>query len=619
MLDRLRQGAQGWVSKVLMGLLVVSFAVWGIGGFQGYGAGTLATVGEEEVTVPEFSRLYQQYQRSAQAAGGEVQPAQVLDRLLLDAALDDQARSYNLGVSDGALADEIRQDPSFQGTAGFDRERYELTLQSAGIRRRDYESDIRQAMVRQQIAGAVGAGIDAPQPLLEALYRFRNEERAVSSVLVDASSIEPVGEPGDGELQAFFEENGERFTAPEFRTLGLIVLDPAALAEPDSVSDEAVAELYEQRKTRFSRPERRRVEQIVFASPEAAQAALEKAKAGADFASLAAEAGAAPIDLGLKTEAEFLDPGVAMAAFSAEPNAVVAAIEGALQPSLIRVTEVEPGAVTPLADVADELRSDIAIREARERINDVYDQIEDERAGGALLEEVATKLSLPYRTVPKVSREGTGEDGAPIADLPGGEQLLTEAFESDVGLENNALRLADGSFVFFEVLDLVPSRQRTLDEVRDEVVAAWKAEEVAARIEEKAGALFERLQGGETLAAIAAEIGATVQTVEGVKRGGGGAPGLSPNAVAQAFGGPEGHVANAEADAPPARILLRVDKVIDPPFFAEAADAQAMAGQLQEAMRNDVLGSFNRQLLQARDARVNNAVFSQLTGTPQAQ
>jgi peptidyl-prolyl cis-trans isomerase D len=320
----------------------------------------------------------------------------------------------------------------------------------------------------------------------------------------------------------------------------------------------------------------------------------------------------------MKTQAEFLDPGVATAAFAAEPNTIVAAIEGALQPSLIRVVEVEPGSVVPLEEVAERLRDDIALRAAGERINDVYDQIEDERAGGALLEEAATNLSLPYRTIAKVSREGFGEDGAPLADLPGGEQLLAEAFESDVGLENNALRLGDGSYVFYEVLDIVPERQRTLDEVREEAVAAWKANELAARVEAKASALFERLQQGESLAAIAAEIGTTVQTVEGVKRGV-GAPGLSANAVAHAFGGPEGHVANAEADTPPARILLRVDRVIAPAFFAEAADTEAIAEQLKEAMENDVLSSFNRQLLQARDTRVNNAAFAQLTGTAQAQ
>jgi peptidyl-prolyl cis-trans isomerase D len=618
MLDQLRQGAQGWVSKLLMAILVVSFAIWGIGGFEGYGSGTLATVGDEEISIPEFARAYQQYQRSAQSAGREVQPGVVLDRMLLNAALDDQARSFNLGVSSERVAQEIASDATFRGAKGFDKQRYDLILQNAGIRRQDYEADIRQGMVRQQLAGVVAAGIDVPQPMLEAAYRFQNEERTVSSLLVDESAIEPVGDPGEGVLQAYFEENKDSFTAPEYRTLGLILLDPAALAEPAAVSDEEVEKLYEQRKASLTKPERRRVEQITFATPAAATAALEKAASGVDFAALAQDSGAPLVDLGMKTQAEFPDAGIAAAAFAAEPNAVVAVTEGVLQPSLIRVTAVEPGSVTPLEEIADKLRSDVALRAARERVNDVYDQIEDERAGGALLEEAAAKLSLPYRTIAKVSREGLGEDGKPVADLPASKQLLEQAFESDVGIENNALRLGDGSYVFFEVLDIVPARQRPLDEVRDEVVAAWRADETAKRIEEKANALFARLQAGESLATLAAEINATVQTVEGVKRGV-GAPGLSANAAAQAFGGPQGHVANAEADTPPDRILLRVDQVVAPLFLADSSDVKSMAAELQQALQNDVLSSFNRQLLQARDTRVNNTAFAQLTGAQQAQ
>ena len=109
-----------------------------------------------------------------------------------------------------------------------------------------------------------------------------------------------------------------------------------------------------------------------------------------------------------------------------------------------------------------------------------------------------------------------------------------------------------------------------------------------------------------------------MQTVEHVTRAAPPAE-LSGNAAAQAFAGPEGHVANAESDAPPARVLLKVDRVIAPAYFAEAAGVEAIKGQLSQALRNDILQSYNRQLLGARETRINNAVFAQLTGTQQAQ
>ncbi len=617
MLDALRQGAKGWVSKLLMGLLVISFAIWGVSGqFAGYGAGTLATVGDVEVSVPDFARRYQQVQRT----GRQVSPEQVLDQMILNAALTDEAQGYNLGVSDAHVARVIAEDPSFGGPNGFDRDRFQAVLQNSGIDRDDYVRDIRDSLVREQIATSLNAGVDVPQPLVEALYRFQNEERTISFVEVDASAIEPVGMPDASTLQAYFEENQDRFRAPEYRKLGILTLDPAAAADPAAVTEEAIAAEYEARKASLTRPERRRIEQLRLPTREAAEAALQKIQAGADFAAVAQENQVAPenLDQGLKTRAEFLDPAVAEAAFAAEPNVVVPVLEGALEPSLIRVTEIEPGAVTPLADIAPRLRQDLAARTAREEIRSLYDQIEDERAGGATLAEIAAKLELPYRVVDGVAQDGTAPDGTAVADLPAREQLVKEAFESDVGVENNPLRAADDSYVFYDVVDIVPERDRTLDEAREQVTKEWQAEEIANRIGEKANALLARLQQGEPLEKLAAEIGKPVQVVEKVKRG---APpaGLSANAAEQAFAGPEGHVANAEADTPPARVLLKVDKVIVPAYFAEAADARAIRQQLAAALRNDLLQTYNRQVLQSRETRVNNAALAQLTSTVPTQ
>jgi peptidyl-prolyl cis-trans isomerase D len=621
MLDALRQGAQGWVSKLLMGLLVISFGIWGVSGqFAGYGAGTLATVGDVEVSVPDFARRYQQVQRLSQQSGREVSPEQVLDQMILNAALTDEAQGYNLGVSDAHVARVIAEDASFRGPNGFDRAIFQAILQNSGIDRDDYVRDIRDSLVREQIATSLNAGVDVPQPLVEALYRFQNEERTISFVDVDATAIEPVGTPDASTLQAYFDENLQRFRAPEYRKLGILTLNPAAAADPAAVTEEAIAAEYETRKASLTRPERRRIEQLRLPTREAAEAALQKIQGGAEFAAVAQESQVARenLDQGLKTRAEFLDPAVAEAAFAAELNVVVPVLEGALEPSLIRVTEIEPGAVTPLAEIAPRLRQDLAARTAREEIRSLYDQIEDERAGGATLAEIAAKLELPYRVVEGVAQDGTAPDGSPVADLPAGGQLVKEAFESDVGVENNPLRAGDDTNVFYDVLEVTPERDRTLDEAREEVMKEWQAEEIASRVGEKANALLARLQQGEPLEKLAAEIGKPVQVVEKVKRGA-PPPGLSANAAEQAFAGPEGHVANAEADAPPGRILLKVDKVIVPAYFAEAADAQAIRQQLAAALRNDLLQTYNRQVLQSRETRVNNAALAQLTSTVPTQ
>jgi peptidyl-prolyl cis-trans isomerase D len=612
MLNQLRQGAKGWVAKVLMGLLVLSFAVWGIGGFQGYGAGTLATVGGQEVTVQDYARLYDQAQRMAGQSGQSVNADQVLSQLLLGAAVDDEARRYGLGVSDDRVAAEIADTQVFQDADGaFDRQRFETLLRGSRMDPEDYIQDVKRDLVRGQIAGSINAGIEAPQPAVEAIYRLRNEERTISYFVVDDSAIAPVGEPSEAALQAYFEEHKSDFRAPEYRALALLTLEPAALADPSSVTDEEVQAEYERRKESFEQPERRRVEQISFDSADAANAALAAIQGGEDFAAVAESNGLEVTDLGLKTKAEFLDAAIADAAFAAETDTPLAVTEGALQPSVIQVTEVEPGSVTPLSEVEERLRGEIATRNAREAVNDVYDQIEDERAAGSTLQEAAKKLSLPYREIDAVARDLRAPDGSLVFDIPNVNDVIKDAFESDIGIENSPIRAGDG-WVFMEVTDVTPARDRTLDEVRDEVVAAWTEAETQQRIADRAESLFERLKSGTPLATLADEIGTTVQTAEGVKRSD-SPEGLSPNAVNQAFAGPEGHVANAEGPGN-GRTLLKVDRVVAPAFFAETTDAQEIAKQLTSGLQESVRDAFFTQLRDGRDINVNNAVLQQLTG-----
>lgn len=618
MLDQLRQGAQSWVSKLLMLLLVLSFAVWGIGGFQGYGAGTVATVGDTEVGVQEFARLYDRAQRNARQTGQPVDPNQVLSAVLMNAALDDAASDYGLGVSDDKVADEIARNEAFQNPDGsFDRERFAYLINNAGFNHDDFINDLKRDLVRGQVAETVNAGLQVPQPLVAALYRLQNEERTIAYFAVDASAIEAVTTPGEGELQTYLDENKGRFRAPEYRKLAVLTLDPQAIADPAAVTEEEVAADYERRKPSLTQAERRRIEQLRFPTAEAAEAAMKRIEGGEAFTDAAAASGVEITDLGVKAKAEVLDPAVAEAAFSAEANKPVLATEGALEPSIVMVTSIEPGKVTPLADMAERIRQDLALRAAREHVHELYDQVEDARAEGATLEEAASKLSLPYRVIDAVSLGLATPDGGAVSDIPAASDVVREAFDSDVGVENSPVRSGNDVFVFYEVLDIVPARDRALDEIRDELSKAWTEDETERRVSERADQLFERLKTGAPLATLAGEVGQTVQTAKNVKRNSPPA-GLSMNAVAQAFAGPEGHVANAEGDGN-ARILLKVERVVAPAFFAEAADAKQISERISVALSNDLLSTYNRQLLNDRSTSINNAAYQQLTGQLQTQ
>ncbi|HUV33125.1 MAG TPA: SurA N-terminal domain-containing protein, partial [Devosiaceae bacterium] len=246
MLDSMRQAASGWTAKVLLGLLIGSFAIWGISGqFFGYGTGTVATVGQSEVTAISFDRalrqrmlaLGQQLQRgvSLEQARALGIPEQVLAELVGQAALDDQTRLFNLGISQDMLAREIAANPNFQGIGGtFDRSQFQAVLRNARTTETDYIRDLKGSILRRQLAGAIAGDITAPKPLTEALYRYQNETRTISFLTVGKDAIEPVGEPDDATLFSYFDQNKGRFRAPEYRNLGIIMIDPKSVSDPDA-------------------------------------------------------------------------------------------------------------------------------------------------------------------------------------------------------------------------------------------------------------------------------------------------------------------------------------------------------------------------------------------------
>ncbi|SER32373.1 peptidyl-prolyl cis-trans isomerase D [Faunimonas pinastri] len=626
MLDRLRQGASGWVAKGLLAILMASFLFWGVSNqFRGYGSDTLAKVGSETVTVPAFDRtLRNRMEQMGQQTGRPLTqeqarmmglPQQVLSQMVTQAALYGQARRMHIGISDDKLAQQIGSDPSFKGMDGqFDRTRFQLLLRNAGLRQVDYVQDMRENAVRRQLALGVAGGIQAPQPMVDALYRYQNEERTVSYVVVDGSAIEAVGEPDEKALADYFDKNKDQFQAPEYRKLGVLVLDPEKIAAAQTVTDADIAQAYQSRKDQFATPERRDIEQIGFKSAKDAQDAQAKLNAGTSFDDLAKSLNLSPdaIDLGLKTKAEVIDSVVADAAFAAQQGAVLPVLDGKLGPSIIRVKQVEASRVTPQEAVAPQLRTEIANQRARDAVSGIYDKVQDELAAGTTLQETASKLKVEYRAVDGVDSDGKAPDGKPV-DLPAGPQVLSAAFQSEQGAENDPIRFGQGGFVFYSVLGITPARDRTLDEARARVVSAWKNHETENRIAAKANDLFGRLKDGTPLQTIATELGKSVSVAEHVKRNG-SAGDLGSNAVAQAFAGTQGSVADAEADTPPNRILLQVDLITAPAFFAESGDAKMIQSRLDDMMQSDILQAYGSPFMQPGRVSINQEAFARVSG-----
>lgn len=629
MLEFLRKGSQTWVVKGLMILLVLSFGVWGVSAsLVPSSTDAVVTVGDVKVAPADFRLAYerqmaqvsrqfgQRLTRDQARAFGIEQ--QVFSQLVAGATLDQLSQDMKLGLSQDRLAKLISEDPAFHGVNGqFDRMIFSSVLRNAGLREQDYITNRTQVAVRSQIVEAVSDGYVAPNVLTDALRKYRNETRAVDYILLSNANIDPVKAPADEVLAPWFDGKKAQYRAPEFRKVAYVKLEPADIADPAAVTDEEINADYEKRKGTFSTPETRTIEQLAFKSLTDAENAAAKLAAGTSFEQLATAEGktAADILLGDFTRDRMPDQKLADAAFSiAVSGGTTPIIQGPFGPVILRVAKIVPASVRSLDEVREELRNELALSNAANEIMAIHDKFEDARLGGASLEEAATQSNLKTVTLDAVDSRGNDRNGDEIAGIPEKQTLLPEIFKADVGAETLPVNLGRTGYIWFDVLDIQPARDRTLDEARERVVADWTAEQQKNALAAKAQELKDRVVKGETLATIAEELGIAVETKTGLRRTTEDAA-LSPAAVAAAFGGPEGWVTNAPGTGGDGQILLKVTAVDDsnPGDALDNDDRQITAtaqasgddilDQMVSALQNGYGVSINQQLAETALSR----------------
>lgn len=619
MLDTLRKGAQSWVAKFLLIMLVASFGVWGISGsILTAGSNAVITVGDTVVSPNEFRLAYDRQMavvgrqigqrlttEQARAFGIE---NQVYSQLIAGALLDEQARTMNLGLSDDRLAALIAEDPAFHDFNGrFDRNNFRRVLSSAGMSEEDYLRSRGQVAVRTQIVEAVSDGFAAPEALIKALAQYDAETRDVDYLLLTPSSIGAVAAPGDAELSAWFEENKARYAAPEYRKITYVKLQNQDIADPAAIAAETARADYEARKDRYTTPETRVIDQLVFADRAAADAAAAELAGGKSFDDLIVEQGrtASDVRIGSFAKGSVPDQSLADAAFAvAEAGGTTPVVEGQFGPVILRVAEIKPESSQSFEEVEPEIREQLALAEAAQVLLDVHDAYEDARASGMTLEEAAAQQKLTPVTIDAVDRSGRTPDDTIVRDIPESQALLRDAFEAEIGVETPPINIGAEGFVWFEVNDVIPARDRTLDEVREKVVADWTAMKTAEALGAKATELKERLAKGAELSAIAEELSVAVETKYALGRNGADAV-FGEAAVASAFSGPKGLVEVASDASGENRILMKVTSVNDASTVTADSVSIEQRRQVSQQIADDILDQMVARLQSDYGVSVN--------------
>ena len=628
MLEMFRNAGKSWVAKILLLLLAGSFGVWGIQDiFGGFRATALATVGDQEISDQEFSRsLNQTLQNIAQQQGQALTledarkmglDRTVLNNLVRSAALDAQASKLKLNISAATIAEDARTNPVFQDSTGkFDPVKFGNILKLNGLNEQIYVASEVRNRLRSAITGSVQRGMKPPNTLVEALYRYRTEQRDARYFTVAASEAD-VAPPTDDELKKQYEATPAAYTAPEYRSIAVLKVEPADLASRISVTSEELTAGYEKYKLDYFAPEKRTILQLSFPSVDEARKAKERIAAGTDFMAIAKERGATDADITFadKTRKDFLDKTIAEAAFALKEGEVSDVVSGSLVTALLKATKVTAENQPTLEDVKDKLTQRLQGEKALEEIQTIYDTVENARNSQTKFEDIAKEQSLPFILIPTASAAGLDPSGKEV-DLAQKQVVLKEAYQSDVGVENEALTPGD-SYFWYEVREVIPSKLKPLEAVKEQVRGDVVARKVRDTLRERAEKLAKSLETGMAMETAALEAKATIKTAQGLKRAEASADFDGP-AITALFSVPEnGFTWSLESDGKTAKIMQSM-AVLGTTLDLKSPEAVELTKTLSAAASNDILQTYLAALQDQVGASINETLWQKLSGTSAA-
>ena len=530
MLANIRAFTNSWAAKVILGLVIVSFVVFGIGNrdlLHPKISNAVITAGSRSVGPAEFKRAFDSYIKQVeQQVHQEITPQLAADngldqRVEQGMASSEAFAAYltKIGIrpSDKLIAGEIQKIPAFfdQVSGRFDRNSYLKRLADNNLTAATFESQMRDQLSEQQAATGLITGLRIPRAYaaMGAIYTVESRDLAYFSIAPTSAPQPPA--PTDAQLTELMKENAAQLTRPEFRTLTVVKFSPTQVAANAPIDPKEVQKRFDFRKDTLSSPETRTVIQIPAKTPAAAAQIAQGLAKGTDADAVAKAAGVEAITYANKPQTAIPDKKVAAAAF-ATPSGQVATVKGDLGTAVVKVMSVTPGRAVTLEEVRPAIEAEIRKDQASEKVYALTQAYDDAHQGGATLAAAAAKAGVPTTSIGPVSQGGRDLAGQPVQGLS--QKLMETAWSLPAGGESEVEDAGNGEFFAVRVEKITPPAMPPLDEIRPMLAKAWTQQQLAKALQAKADGYVARIKKGETLAAVAASAGSSVTQAPGIDR-----------------------------------------------------------------------------------------------------
>lgn len=531
LMQSIRDHATGWIAWVIVILISIPFALWGIQQYLGPASNAaVAVVNGSEIGIDQFQRTYQRQRAQLQSLLGasfdinqldedrlreEAINQLVNDEVVLQAALDDGMR-----IGDSQVAQAIQSQETFRRNGVFDEALYDQWVRNQGYSSEGFWNDLKRSMLATQFTAGVATSAIVTKRELESAVRLLRQKRVFDTLTVPASRFHDV-KIDDEAIKAYYEKNQVDYVAPEQVKIAYIEVARDAIAADVSVNDDDLRAEYERRKGDFQTPEQRAASHILLKLEDnaddktvaAARERLEEIKkqiaGGASFADLARQysedPGSARQGGSLGTISRgFMDPSIEDAVFSLALGEVSDPVRSAFGLHLIKVDAITASKVPSFDEVRDKMRA----------------AYQKDKAEQAFVEQVDTLATLAFEhpdsldaaaaalgLTPVVS-DWMSPQAASNSGIGSNPAVLEAAFSPDVlqgGYNSEPIEIGPNRVVVLRMAELKPSRQLPLDEVRERIRGDLAASEARKLAAETGRALLERLQAGEDPQSVAAQ------------------------------------------------------------------------------------------------------------------